>query len=308
VNVFLYGPIDRLGSESKALLGLRKSSPLPEGELILKIAQTADTINHGRLPLTVLHRNTTSAGPIDTVLQQQNDKHVSVCATASSNGEERVVAVSRPKALSEQSGNLAWVRGSFSCSIAAGKKLPQSDDPARYFPGGALMRLMLTELGYSIRFTKPLPETRFPLLLVSHKRNGFILSGYTPDMTVTVRLRFPHGAPIAVGTETWFEDGQSTYTLPRTWHKEVRCMVDQTGSGTVSCIEGISELPSIERRLVLNGLKDATVHFYPANTREVSMALVNREAHGPRPVFYVQEDGGKRLVANSVTGELTISW
>lgn len=308
VDVFLYGPIDHLGSASKALLGVRKSSPLPEGELTLKIAQTADTISHGHMPLTVLHRNTTSAGPIDTVLQQQNDKNVRVCATVSSKNAERVVALSRSKALGEHSGSLAWVRGSFSCSVTAGKQLPQSDDPARYFPGGMLMRLVLSEFGYSIRLTKPVPETRSPLLLVSRKYNGFILSGYTPDMTVGVRLRFPHGAPVAVGTETWLEDGQSTYTLPRTWHKEVRCMVDQTANGTVSCIEGISELPSIERRLILNGLKDATVHFYPENGREVSMTLVNRAAQGPRPVHYVQQDSGKRLVAHSVTGELTISW
>ena len=307
-NIFLYGPLDQGGHELTELLGLAKASPLPEGELTVNLSLTTDKISHGRMPLTVLHRDLTSGGPIDAVLNPRSSKAVRVCATASKGGAERVIAVSRPKALGEGSGGLAWVRGSFCCSVVPGKQLPDSDDPARYFLAETLMRLMLAEFGYSIRLTKPLPETRTPLLLVAKRRNGVYLSCYSPDITATLQLRFPHGAPVPVGTETWIADGESTFSPPRTWHKEVRCFVEQAEDGTVSCIEGVDEYPFIERRLLLKGLKNATVHFYPENARTVLMTVNDLRSYNHGSIPYAHEDGGKRLVASGITGELMISW
>jgi hypothetical protein len=230
-----------------------------------------------------------------------------VCATASGKGAERVIAVSRRNAVGAESGVLAWVRGSFCCSLT-GEPLPQSDDPTRYFLAETLMRLMLAEYGYSIRLSKPLPQTRSPLILAARHRNGFFLSCYSPDTTVTVRLRFPHGAPVLVGTETWIEGGHSSYAPPRAWHKEVRCLVDQRDSGVVSCTEATSEYPFIERRLLLTGLKNAIVHFYPENDRRVIMAANDLRSYNEDSMPYAREEGGKRLVTKAVTGQLLISW
>jgi hypothetical protein len=104
------------------------------------------------------------------------------------------------------------------------------------------------------------------------------------------------------------DDGHSTYTPPRAWHKEVRCLVDQQESGVVSCIERISEYPFIERRLLLTGLKHATVHFYPENDRKVIMAANDNRSYNLDSMPYGSEEGGKRLVVKEVTGQLLISW
>jgi hypothetical protein len=247
-NVLLYGPLDHAGEELRRLLQLTKAAPL-SGELVLSLALPPDTVRNGEIPKAMEHRALISAGAIDTVLDPAASG-ARACATVSRGGAERTVAVSRGNCLGAGSGTLAWVRGSFCCSIGSGR-LPAPDDPKRYFQGEALMRLMLAEFGYSIRFTKPLPETRSPLLLAARHRNGYYLSCYSPATTASVRLRFPHGAPILVGTETWLEDGHSVYTPPRAWHKEVRCFVDQRESGEVSCVEAISQYPFIERRRCL---------------------------------------------------------
>ena len=154
-NILLYGPIDRTGSELISLLNLQKAEPLVEGVIGLNLSLVPDKVDHGQLAFKAIHRNIMSAGAIDTVLSHEGANNINICATASRDGVERVVTVSRPK--SQGSGTLAWVRGSFCCSIAEGHQLPKADDPAQYFPVEALLRLVLAEFGYSIRFTRPLP-------------------------------------------------------------------------------------------------------------------------------------------------------
>ena len=308
-SVFLYGPIDHVGLDLLKLIGLRQADPL-EGEVTLSISLDPDVIQHGQQPMNLIHRAILSGGSINTVVAEGSTDAVRVCATVSQKDKdtERVVAVSHRNALGAQTGTLAWVRGTFCSSVVAGAKLPLPDDPSRSFPAEALMRLMLKEFGYSIQFTKPLAATRTPIIMAARHRNGYFLSCYSPDTTATVRLRFPHGAPVLVGSETWMEDGHSSYTPPRAWHKEVRCFIDQLESGEVSCVESISEFPFIERRLLLTGLKNATVHFYPENERKVIMAANHLQTYNLDSLPYTHEDGGKRLVIENITGKLLISW
>jgi hypothetical protein len=304
-NVLLYGPLDHAGRELRKLLSLRKAGPIA-GEVTLNLRLEPDALQHGQMPSMMQHRGLISGGQIDTVLDG-NANDIRICATASRAGIERVIAVSRRNAGGAGAGTLAWVRGSFCCSIDGGR-LPAPDDPSRYFQGEALMRLMLSEFGYSIRFEKPRAETRSPLILAARRRNGYYLSCYSPSTTASVRLRFPHGAPVILGAETWMENGHSVYTPPRAWHKEVRCVVDQQQSGEVSCVEAISEFPFIERRLVVNGLKNATVHFFPENDRKVIMAVNDLRFYNQDSIPYEREDSGSRLVAKAITGKLVISW
>ncbi len=302
-NVLLYGPIDHAGPELRGLLQLRKAEPLA-GELTVETSLSLDRIEHGEIPKRIHHRDLISAGPIDTVAPEPAGA-VRVLASASNGQASRAIAISRRNAAG--GGTLAWVRGSFCCSIGSGR-LPQPDDPRQHFQGEALMRLALSEFGYSIRFAKPSPETRSPLVLAARHKNGYFLSCYSPSTTASVNLRFPHGAPILVGAETWLEDGHSTYTPPRAWHKEVRCFVDQQDASEISCVEAISEFPFIQRRLALTGLKNATVHFFPENDRKVIMETGDLHFYNQNSLLYAQEDNGKRLVAKGITGKLTISW
>jgi hypothetical protein len=111
-----------------------------------------------------------------------------------------------------------------------------------------------------------------------------------------------------MGLETWLEDGHSTYTLPRAAHKEVRCLVEQAEAGEVSCVEGISEYPFFQRRILVHGLKNATVHFYPENERPVVMRVNESRSFVTETLPYDREENGKRLVIRSVTGILNIAW
>ena len=111
-----------------------------------------------------------------------------------------------------------------------------------------------------------------------------------------------------MGLESWLEDGHSTYTLPRAAHKEVRCVVEQATTGEVSSVEGITEYPFFQRRILVHGLKNATVHFYPENGRAVVMRVNENRSFVTESLPYDREEDGKRLVIHKVTGTLNIAW
>jgi hypothetical protein len=93
--------------------------------------------------------------------------------------------------------------------------------------------------------------------------------------------------------------------MPRAWHLECRCFIDQAEAGEVSCVETTSEEIGIRRRFLMKGLKGATVHFHP----EVRPGgpPVRMENHNQR-IAYSTEASGRRLAADGISGELLISW
>jgi hypothetical protein len=307
-NVLLYGPLhgNAVSETIRTLLGLSVAKPI-SGDLDLRLSIPGDTARHGELPRRLRHRPEVSAGGIDTVFASQSSANVKVCATVAQAGEERAYAVSRSEAFGPGSGTLAWVRGTFSSALT-GKRLPEPDDPAQWIQAEALMRLMLGQFGYSILYTRQTAATRNPLMLFARHRNGWYLSSYSPSTTSAVNLRFAHGAPVLIGTETWIEDGRSSYTLPRAEHKEIRCLVEQSESGEVSCVEAIPEYPFFYRRLLVKGLRNATVHFYPESDRKVVMRVNESRSFITESQPYERADGGSRLVIKGVTGELNIAW
>jgi len=298
-NVLLYGPATHASATLLDLLNLQVAAPLT-GELEIRSLLEGDQIHHGAPATRMLHRDATSGGGIDTVLAHPGAAGADVCATVSGGSGERVFAIARQVG----SGRLAWVRGSLSSRITRAA-LPQPDDPKALFQAEYLMRYMLARFGYALKVEKPSLETRNPLLLVARSNNGFFFSGYCPSTVATIRLQFPHGAPILLGYETWLENGRSTYNMPRAWHRECRCFVEQTEDAEISCVEAVSEEIGIRRRILLSGLKAATVHFYP----EVRPAgpPVRMENNSQR-ITWSAQDSGRRLVARNVTGELRISW
>jgi hypothetical protein len=156
---------------------------------------------------------------------------------------------------------------------------------------------------------KPTAETRLPVIFAARNHNGYFLSGYAPSTVATVRLRFPPGAPLLPGMETWLEDGHASYTMPRSWHNEVRCFVDQKQPGEVSCVEYYAGMVGFERRMLIKGLKDATVTFLPESDRPVVM-----QANDMR-LFIIKSNipvtssaNGKHLSVSGVSGSLFISW
>jgi hypothetical protein len=306
-NVLLYGPLENSGAHGLVgALGLSHAEPI-SGDMDLRLTMPKDSARHGELPLRVRHRPEVSAGGIGTILPASSANRVKACASVVQAGNERAYAVSRTEALGSGSGTLAWARGTFSSAVT-GSRLPEPDDPKEWFAGEALMRLMLSQFGYTILNTKQSVNTRNPLMLFARQRNGWFLSSYSPSTTGEVKLRFAHGAPVLIGMETWVEDGHSSYTLPRATHKEFRCLVDQVEGSEVSCVEAISEYPFVFRRLLVKGLKNATVHFYPENDRKVIMRVNESRSFVTESLPYERAEGGSRLVIKGVTGELNIAW
>ena len=73
-----------------------------------------------------------------------------VCATVSDGSRERIFAVTRKVG----AGRLAWVRGSFACTITRAY-LPKPDDPREFFQPEYLMRWMLRRFEYQIAVERP---------------------------------------------------------------------------------------------------------------------------------------------------------
>lgn len=314
-EVFFYGPMTHASGALLDELNLKLVSPL-SGELEIKTVFKDDKLSRGKLPNRMLHREVTSGGGIDTVLKQEGMAGVEVCATVSQGANERVFAVTRKVG----SGRLAWVRGSLSSHITH-SALPQPDDPNRFLQVEYLMRYMLEKFGYKIIMDKPMLEARNPVMLVARSNNGFFFSGYSPDTIVSFRLRFPNGAPILQGYETWLKSGYSSYTMPRAWHRECRCFVEQAEDGQISCVEVPHEVIGLRRRFLLKGLKDATVHFYPElrpagppvqmaidASRTWNLGYLNESYGNFTTVRYSSEDSGRHLIVRGVTGVLRISW
>ena len=308
-KVLLYGPLDHGGRALLDLLNLKTATPL-SGELKLTSTLTGDGYRQGTLATVLNHREVLSAGGVDAVLVQGDRPGCTVEATVSQGHEKRVYAVAMSQPLGPGSGRIAWMRGSFSCSIGHAR-LPVPDNPSALFPSELLMRWMLAGFGYDFHWEKPTPQTRSPLVLVARSDNGFFLSGYCPSTTVKLCLRFPQGAPLLTGCETVLEGGRSTYFMPRAWHHETRCFVAEQAAGEVSCVEGYSAQVGIERRLRLSGLKHATINFFPpthARKKKVIMMGTGWPEQTEKSLPYEVTAAGRCLTIRNVTGELLISW
>jgi hypothetical protein len=299
--VLLYGPTQHASAALLDLLNLRSAAPI-SGDLQLKLNLEADQLAHDNPVFTLRHRELTSAGGVDTVIQDASRAGVEVRATVSNGSAERVYAVS--------AGAVAWLRGTFASAIPtnAGGRIPIPDSPSQFFPAESVLRLLLKDFGYSVHFVKSVKETRSPMLFAARCRNGYYLSSYSPSTAATVHLRFPQGAPLLVGAETWLADGHSTYMLPRSAHHEVRCFVDNQKTGEVSCVETYSGYLKIRRRLLLKGLSNATVRFLPEDNGPVIMAANDMRLHNETSLPFTKEDNGRTLVARGITGQLLISW
>jgi hypothetical protein len=296
--VLFYGPVHHASSRMLEQLGLKTTRGL-EGKLTLETSLALDKPTHGLEPMEFEHRSLTNGGPVDTIA---TDKAI-VRATVKQGRESRVYAVKREC--------VVWIRGTFcsSISIGPGARIPIPDDPAKSLPAESLARSVLAELGYSITVARPTSATRLPVMFAARCRNGFFISGYSPSTTATVRFRFPAGAPLLVGKETWIEDGHSSYTMPRAWHNEARVFVNQKEVSELSCVEYYAGMVGFRRRMLVTGLKGGTVTFFPEDSGNVVFQVNDMRLHITESSIPVtRNDSGRKLVVSSVTGSLLISW
>ena len=311
-NALLYGPTTHAGDDVSRALNLKRAGPLA-GEFKLSLDFDEDMLPDWNPSAPLVHHGLLSAGGMCEVLADADDEYTVQYAVASQNREERIAALARCDA-GWQGGRIAWVRGTVSCDpdkMAGHLLMPL--DPAEASPGEMLMRLILQDFGYDLLVEKRDARQPNPMLTVCRHRNGFFLSGYAPNTTVTQHLRFPQGVPILLGLETRIEEGRAVHTMPRAWRRECRVFADGQSAGEVSCKERHSGMVGVKRRFMLSGLDNATVRFFHEPGSEKSAKMLRN----PKPPFlegdfveFTSEDNayGSHLVAENITGDLLISW
>jgi hypothetical protein len=303
--VLFYGPVTHASPALLDLLNLKTTTGIA-GELKvnteLELDRTSNRTGDSAPLLPINHREILCAGDVNTIVKDGGRDQFRVWATVTSQQTERVYAV--------KAGSAGWIRGTFSSSIPAGgeSRIPIPDDPSIYLPAELLIRSLLAKFDYSVCLEKPSVSTRTPVMFAARCRNGYFLSGYSPSTTVTLRLRLPMGAPILVGVDAWLEDGHAKYVMPRAWHREARCFVDQKETGEVSCVEYRSENVDIRRRLLMKGLKNAAVTFFPEDQKHVILAVNDMRMHNEQSIPYDRSADGHRITATGITGTLLISW
>ena len=319
-RILFYGPIAHAGREWLRALNLRPTAPLSgEMNMELSLFSSFREPSGQPYPKRMEHRPSMSAGGMEAELQDAGDEMTHLIATATQALERRAAALWR--ASRDWAGGMAgWVRGTNSHSYKGGHLLTP-DDPEKFFAGDLLMRFLLDAFGIRLLVGKSKAAQRNPVLTISRHNNGFFFSGFTPDLTTGLDLRFPQGAPLFTGSETELTDGCACYRMPRAWHRECRVFLEQD-AGEVSCLEHTHEAIGLTRRLKLTGLQKAVLRFYPEDNPSIEYPewrdrlklsfLLN-------PVFpFVTGDFlkaephndvlGRYLKVGPVTGPLLISW
>ncbi len=312
-KVLLYGPLTHASDALRQALNLRVVDPV-SGELELDVTVPGDALSHDHFRRVVNHRPLMCGGGMAEVLADADDPATHVTATATSGGETRVAALWRNEP-GWGGGTLAWVRGTNSNEYRPGERLLVPDNASRYFRGELLLRWMLGALGLDVKVDKRTATTRDPVTCVARHANAYYFSGYVPNATAALRLRFPQGAPLLLGHETVVSGGYATYTMPRAWHHECRVFLQQQAESQVTCAEICPlERRELKRHILVAGLVDATVRFYPEPGYEPRALLRTPDAEGHIPFnvsvpFQCGEDAtGPYITISGFTGDVMFTW
>lgn len=301
-KVLFYGPLDTADS-LRELLGLALEEPLA-GDFSLSWEEGQNR--------SLRHLDFLSGGGWREVATETSGENIE----ASQGGRNRTA--SSYKKFSS-GGRVGWVRGSLATAefdpaqpaAIKGPRLKEMD--ARQFVAGEeLARHVLSQLGMTVGFQKEEPLDRSPILTIHRHRNAFVFSGYQPDSSVSLRLALPAGAPLFPGGKNRISGGSLIYTGPPAWHHVCRAFVEQQKKGYVAC----RILPPIQHgyrsRLLVSGLCDATVRFFPEPGTEDKLEILRQpmfpyfQGDFVQPVFETGE--GNHVIVKNVTGELLFSW
>ncbi|HYD85563.1 MAG TPA: hypothetical protein VEA63_15960, partial [Opitutus sp.] len=154
-----------------------------------------------------------------------------------------------------------------------------------------------------------------PIFTTSRHRNAYWFNGFQPNATVALRLSFPLGCPLFVGTETLIERNRSVFRFSRAWRHECRIFIEQSETDGVVTVRDIpTQLPWRQRSLLVRGLKNATLRFLPDTgvpTAEVVMLRQPRYPHLSGDFVQpqrIETPFGLVLEAHALSGDLLIAW
>lgn len=134
------------------------------------------------------------------------------------------------------------------------------------------IRRRLADCGITVNISDDPAFRRAPVMTVSPYDGALWFSVYSPYMTAETALRFPLGAPILTSADAVLRDGCAVYHFARCEHRECRIFVDQP-DGMVTAQELAPVNNQYHRKILLTGLKNATVCIFPENTADQTVAV-----------------------------------
>jgi len=297
-RAILYGPLDEAES-IQHLLGLTLSGEA-EGDFALHIDGETDH-------RTLRHHALLSAGG------WRETGGDSVLASGRNDLATRTACAWREF---PEGGKLGWIRGSLSTAEydpeqrnkVLGPRLRELPED-RFRPSETLTHLLLARMGLDIAVRKA-PGDRDPVLTIHRHENAFIFSGCHPSPAATLSLHTSHGAPIFEGAEVTVENSRSLVTGQAAWHHCCRIFVEQHARSRIGC----RIIPPIQhgytRRLLVTGLQDAAIHFFPEPGTETRLEILT----DPMFPYFVgtfltpEWTPDHSAKVSGVTGEILFSW
>jgi hypothetical protein len=313
-RVMFYGPLDKTPAALRSMLNIGTESPI-SGELELTGDLDCDVLERPFATHGIRHHPPASGGGIVEIVANPGDTHTRLLATAVQDGTQRAYALYRDEP-EWGGGGVGWIRGTN--SFATEHDPDQTSRVPRAFASGgfdpaALCRLVLAEFGFSFVQHRASGSTRPALTFVSRRDNGYFLTGYAPDSTVSQEFRFPLGAPLLTGKEAHIRGGRAGYHLERSFHSECRVFLVNQPDGVVSCTQTAHFPSDRSSRLLLTGIKGTDVIFLPprACIDDVSFMIhgadtTQRTAGSDIGERVIREGNLLRLTAPE--DELAISW
>lgn len=307
-KVMLYGSLKGCDPKVLDLLGLKQTDELCGEMTIVESLGLDGEIENGSIDYNINYGGIFTDGGVDTVIG--DDGTVSL-AEVTQGENKRVIASCK----SFGEGKAIWCRGC-DCSRKPvdDNDAAKKDDTAHFdsFPAEILMRKLAAFAGYDFTLKKYDKFSAEPVILMHRCRKSLWFDGYCPDTTVEIGLRTPLGAPLLLGCEALYKNGATCYHLPRAWKHECRIFVEDQQGGMVRAKELISNAYGIERRMIVEGLKNATVYVIPKESKpEKSFCLVNSNfPHFVCPPFkseVVDSLYGPVYKLSDITGSLVVS-
>ncbi|MBE6762535.1 MAG: hypothetical protein E7551_09685 [Ruminococcaceae bacterium] len=305
-KVMLYGSLKDTDERLVEALGLKLENELT-GLFTAEKSRYLDNLIHGNYADKLFYNGILTDGGLTAVAKGDID----VLVSAEQNGEKRVIAHT---VNTENGGKLSWCRGS-DCS----RKATDADDSVKgdttvneeLFPVEILLRAQAEDMGFTVKVQKLDKSVKEPVVLMHRNSHSVWFSGYCPDTTVKIGLKTPLGAPLLLANETYLEDGIASYHLPRAWRHECRIFVSQENQNSIHAIEAISTQMGVERRIQVNGLKNATVYVLPKNGNpDKTYAMLNSiyPHYVSQPYESSVEDTvfGKAIKYTNISGTLLV--
>jgi hypothetical protein len=130
---------------------------------------------------------------------------------------------------------------------------------------------------------------------------------FAKDTTVRMRMTTPDGAPAPNGVEFVIDDNVGIYPTFKSMHTDCRLFVKQKERSLITCHidEVFSHLS--DERIVLDGLKDAQVTFYPIKGSEIVVRATRDIYNGSNIEFFFDEARGCYVIPHA-TGTISIGW